>query len=66
MAGYDGIVLSHVIRPALTTLEQDTGALGRRSVQMLIDAIENPKTCLPRQELIPGRLLPGGSVKKLG
>ncbi len=66
VAGYDGIVLSQVIRPALTTLEQDTGALGRRSVQMLIDAIENPKTCLPRQELIPGRLLPGGSVKKLG
>ena len=65
VAGYDGIYLSQVMRPALTTLEQDTDALGRRSAQMVIDAIENPKTYLPGQELIPGRLLPGSSVKKL-
>ena len=28
-------------------------------------AIENRRTYLPSQELIPGRLLPGGTVKKL-
>lgn len=65
VAGYDGIYLSQVIRPALTTLEQDTHTLGRRSAQMVIDAIENRRTYLPRQEMIPGRLLPGASVKKI-
>ena len=65
VAGYDGIYLSQVMRPALTTLQQDTDALGRRSAEMVIGAIENPKTYLPRQELIPGKLLRGASVKDL-
>jgi LacI family transcriptional regulator len=65
VAGYDGIYMSQVMRPALTTLQQDTDALGRRSAAMVIDAIENRRTYLPRQELIPGRLLPGGTVKRL-
>ena len=65
VAGYDGIYLSQVMRPALTTLQQDTDTLGRRSAEMVIDAIENRRTYLPSQELIPGRLLPGGTVKKL-
>lgn len=64
-AGYDGIYMSQVMRPALTTLQQDTDALGRRSAEMVIDAIENRRTYLPSQELIPGKLLPGETVKKL-
>ena len=65
VAGYDGILLSQALRPALTTVLQDTDTLGRRSVQQLTEAIESPKTYVPRQELIPGKLLPGASVKKL-
>ena len=64
-AGYDGILLSEVLDPALTTLRQDTEVLGQRAAAILIEAIESPKTYLPRQELIPGHLQPGGSVKKL-
>ena len=66
VAGYDGILLSQVLRPTLTTLRQDTDAIGRRAARMLLEEIEKPKTFIPRQELIPGCLLPGGSVKKLG
>ena len=65
VAGYDGILLSQVLRPALTTLKQDTDAIGRRAARMLLEEIEKPKTFIPRQELISGSLLPGGSVKKL-
>ena len=65
VAGYDGIHLSRVVRPALTTLAQDTDTLGRRSAEMLIEAIENPRTYLPHQELIPGTLLEGGSVAQI-
>ena len=64
-AGYDGGYLSQALRPTLTTVQQDTDTLGRLAARRLIQAIETPKTYLPRQELIPGRLLEGGTVKKL-
>ena len=65
IAGYDGAVLSQAVRPTLTTLQQDTETLGREAARQVIEAIENPKTYLPRQELIPGKLLQGGTVKRL-
>ena len=65
VAGYDGALLSEALRPPLTTVRQDTDTLGRRAAAILIEAIENKKTYLPQQELIPGQLIPGGTVKKL-
>ncbi|WP_449290278.1 LacI family DNA-binding transcriptional regulator [Oscillibacter ruminantium] len=65
VAGYDGIYLSQALRPILTTIRQDTERLGSHAARMLIEAIEQSRTHLPRQELIPGELLIGGSVKQL-
>lgn len=65
VTGYDGIYLSQVLRPRLTTLRQDTDGLGREAVERLAEMIEHPKTALPRQVLVEGELLEGGSVKKL-
>ena len=65
IAGYDGAYLSQALRPTLTTLHQDTDTLGREAARQVIQAIENPKTYLPRQELIPGQLMTGGTVKRL-
>ena len=65
IAGYDGALLSEVMRPPLTTIRQDTDTLGKQAADILIEAIENPKTYLPRQVLVPGTLIPGGTVKKL-
>ena len=65
IAGYGGALLSEALRPKLTTVRQDTDTLGKQAADMLIEAIENPKTYLPRQVLIPGTLLPGGTVKRL-
>ncbi len=64
VAGYDGALLSKALRPPLTTIRQDTDTLGKRAADFIIDAIEHKKTYLPRQELIPGRLIPGGSVRR--
>jgi LacI family transcriptional regulator len=61
-AGYDGIRLSQVIRPRLTTLQQDTEALGSAAALQLIQAIEDPKAAFPEQIVLPGRLLPGETV----
>ena len=66
VAGYDGALLSEALRPPLTTVRQDTDTLGKRAATLLVEAVENPKTHLPRQELIPGLLIPGGTIRKLG
>ena len=63
IAGYDGCYLSRALRPVLTTVQQDTDTIGRLAARQLIRAIESPKTYLPRQELIPGKLQEGGTVK---
>ena len=62
VAGYDGIPLSRMLRPRLTTLEQDSERLGTDAVAFLLEAIEDPKNFVPRLQIIPGRLQTGGTV----
>lgn len=62
IAGYDGIVLSQVLDPKLTTLQQDTKALGRNAAQSLIALIENPKAAVVERVVVEGRVLTGSSV----
>lgn len=62
VTGYDGIKLSQVLTPQLTTYHQDTLTLGRSAAQMLIHLIEEPKTTLPQQLVVPGWLMEGESV----
>ncbi len=64
-AGYDGISLSQLLRPRLTTVLQDTEQLGTLAVRKLVEAIENPKTEFPEQIIVPTRLIIGGSVGKM-
>ncbi len=64
VAGYDGINLSQMLQPRLTTLKQDTERLGSKAAQRLIEAIEFPKTAIALQEMVPGHLLEGESVRK--
>ncbi len=63
--GYDGIHLSQVISPRLTTWRQSTTGLGREAAARLIELIEHPKTTLPDRKIISGRLLEGESVADL-
>ena len=65
VAGYDGITLSQVLEPKLTTIRQDTVAIGRTAAEELIRLVEHPKTALPDTIVVKGKLLPGYSVKKL-
>lgn len=65
IVGYDGIYLSQVMSPKLTTLHQNTKELGRQAAERLIEHIEHPKTTIPRQIMVEGNLLEGNSVKKL-
>lgn len=64
VVGFDGIYLSQVLQPTLTTVRQDTLSIGREAARRLIDAIENPKTSMTEQIMINGLLMPGASVKR--
>lgn len=65
VAGYDGINLSQVVHPRLTTYYQDTTEIGRRSARKLVDLIENPKTTIPEQIMVSGKILEGHTVMSL-
>lgn len=65
VAGYDGFVFSKVIKPSLVTWKQNTYAIGEKSAELLIDAVENRKTYIPQIVEVHGELLEGQSVKEL-
>ena len=65
VVGYDGINLSQVVHPRLTTYRQDSKEIGTRSARKLVDLIENPKTTIPEQIMVSGKILEGHTVATL-
>ncbi len=65
VAGYDGIHLARVLQPPLTTLHQDTQAIGKVAAEQLIELIQRPKTTLARSTVVKGELWSGESVAPL-
>ena len=65
IVGYDGIKLSRLIRPIITTYVQDSVEIGRQSARKLIEIIENPKSSIPEQMIIKGWLQEGQTVKDI-
>jgi len=54
--GYDDIPMSSFLSPALTTIRQDRGVLGRLAVEMLMEVIEGHSTG-PKQITIPPKFV---------
>ncbi|MBP5159316.1 MAG: substrate-binding domain-containing protein, partial [Lachnospiraceae bacterium] len=65
VAGYDGILMSQMLRPKLTTYQQDAIAIGKEASRRLVDIVENPKLAIAEVVQIPGKLLEGGTIKDL-
>jgi len=65
VVGYDGIYLSRILRPMLTTYVQNSTEIGRLSVTELVKMIENPKTYIPRQIVVKGEIQHGQTVVQL-
>lgn len=63
--GYDGIVLSEVTDPRITTYRQNSKALGTTAAEMLIGTIEHPDEPVPETVTVSGELVPGGSVARI-
>ena len=64
-AGYDGIQISQMLSPKLTTLQQNTALLGTCAAEELAKAVEEGKLYIPGRIVIPGKVLPGATVKKI-
>lgn len=65
VTGYDGIEMAELVYPRLTTFQQDSVAIGHLAAEMLLDAIEKPRTFIPRHVTFPGRLVVGETVRNL-
>lgn len=62
LAGYDGVRSIQVVHPRLTTVRQDSAAMGREAAQRLIDHITHPATALLDPVLIPCELMVGETM----
>ncbi|MFA7109540.1 MAG: LacI family DNA-binding transcriptional regulator [Sphaerochaetaceae bacterium] len=65
VVGYDGILLSQMLRPKLTTYKQDSEEIGKIAVEKLIAEIEEPRLSVPEIITVTGKLLEGGTVKEI-
>ena len=66
VVGYDGIPLSQVLRPKLTTYRQGATEMGTEAARLLIEQIEHPDTWLPQSIMVEGELLQGSTVRNIG
>ena len=65
VAGYDGIPLSQVLRPRLTTYRQGATEMGTEAARLLVEQIERPETWIPEQVTVEGELLTGDTVTEI-
>jgi DNA-binding LacI/PurR family transcriptional regulator len=66
VCGYDGINLSKIMQPPLTTWYQDADRIGRESVRKLVESIEGEGAGRAAEQImVSGKFLTGNSVKKL-
>ena len=65
VAGYDGITISSMLEPHLTTIKQDTKTMGRIAAERLIGLIEKPKSTIVEPIIVEGSLMEGRSVRTL-
>lgn len=65
-AGYDGIDFSQMLLPRLTTVKQDAALMGSSAADELVRAVELGGKYTPRQIIIPGKVLPGETVARIG
>lgn len=66
IAGYDGLRMSQLLYPRLTTIRQDGERIGSEAALCLIQGIEDPKKRFQAPVVIPGELMTGESVGRVG
>lgn len=62
VAGYDGSMISRLLRPVVTTYHQNTDEIGRLASEKMINIIENPRFFVPEQIIVKGQLQVGQTI----
>lgn len=65
MTGYDGIELMQLFSPRLTTIKQDTQAIGGQAARSLVQLIEQPGTTFADIISVPCSLIEGETVARI-
>ena len=65
VVGFDGIPISQVLSPKLTTYAQNTKQIGKEAARQLIEIIEKPKTTLKEITVISGEVVEGKSINNI-
>ena len=65
VVGYDGIFLSRILRPQLTSYKQNSIEIGKQAVEKLLAQIEKPKSFVKKPVMIRGCLQEGQTVKDI-
>jgi len=63
--GYDGIRLASILRPRLSTYQQNARGIGETAAEQLLSAIEQPKYYAPQIITVTGNIQLGETVKDL-
>ena len=63
LIGYDGIRISQLVPPRLTTYRQNTGKIADEAVNLLLEIIEDPEGHVHRQITVEGSLIEGETVR---
>ena len=62
VAGYDGVRSVQAVHPRLTTVRQNSEAMGRQAALRLIDHIDHPTAAANDEVMIPTELIEGESM----
>lgn len=65
IAGFDGIEITQIISPGLTTIKQDTQGLGAKAAESLIKQILGVDTKKPEDIILEPQLLIGESCRRI-
>ena len=63
--GYDGVIVSQVMSPKITTYRQNARLIGSTAASKLIELIDHPNTTTFDRIIVEGSLIPGESVRQL-
>ncbi|GAA3755572.1 DNA-binding LacI/PurR family transcriptional regulator [Spinactinospora alkalitolerans] len=58
VVGFDDVPEAEFLTPPLTTVWQDFGEVGRRSIRVLLELLENGEGAAPTRHVVPARLIP--------
>ena len=63
LVGYDGLRMSRMMHPCLTTFRQDTARIAEEAFNLILDAITDPENHVPRQVTVSGMLIEGETLR---